>query len=326
MNQGLGRKLAIFVALTCLSGLSLADSARPLRLAAGDQASGSLALATVLGEAITRPGSETLCRAKPACQEPQLLVLPQVSGSAAAALAKLRSGGVDLALVPDVLAYAAYSGISTRRYVAMPQLRTLALVSPKPLFILIRGDASPAALSALAGWRIAMGPRGSDISDLSSSLLGAMGLPQSQYNAVSSSLMDSPAALIRSGRADAVAFLATELGVAEQRALQAGEVKLLNFAKSELERAVQAYPFLPRKVVQTAAGNYATVLSGSVLAARADLPPVLVTGLLTRLWLTPRAGLSRDTATENLPAPLHSAAERFYNPTPNPTETSRAQP
>ncbi len=314
MNQRLGPKLAAIVALLCLCTFqAVAANDRYLRIASGDVASGLFAQANAVAQLVNNP-------------EAGVVAVAQLSSSGQAALAKLRSGGVDAAVVPDIAAHTAVGGDVARRGRPWPELRSLANLSSRALIIIIRGDQDVRSLANLQNWRIAVGPRSSDENNTITSLLAGLGLAPNFYRAVNADTNASPYDLIVRGQADAVVILANELMANERNGLLAGTLKLYSPGKYELERVGQIYPFTSRRVVDLASGgSYATVTSSSVLVARNDLPTAVVSDMLARLWLGAKAMADAKSAALHLPAPLHSAALNFYQEHKL-METDRAAP
>lgn len=332
MNQKFGFKLLTIVTLisALLAGsATAADETRYLRIAAGDVASGLFELAGVLASAISNPQEARACRQNAQNRQNECLTLiavAQTSASAQAALTKLRSGAADLAVVPDSIAYAAYTGASARRTSAWPQLRTLANLTVRPLLFFVRGEREANSIASLQRLRIAVGPRSSDISDNIVILLAALGLPPGAYTPVSTNANSSAYDLLRTNQADVAIMLTSELPAPERAALASGELRLVSPSKGELERVAAAYPFVSRRTLEAGTGlSYTTIGTGSVLVARADLAAPVVQALLQRLWIKPGQGpglsrmaggiaaqLDARQAAYNLPAPLHASAAAFY--------------
>lgn len=315
MNQYVGAKLAAIVALFCLFAFSAqAADERYLRITSGDVASGLFGLAGNVVNVVGNPRGYQPCQTQqPNCTEVGLIASAQVSPSAQAALSKLRNGVADVAIVPDSVAYAAYSGDAARRTRGWAQLRSLANLGIQPLIIFVRGDQEVLSMASLQGWRIAVGPRSSDINNSFTTLLGALGLTPNLYQQVYVDMNVSPYELITTGRADAVAVFTNTLAPAERNGLLSGALKIYGPGKLELERAVMAYPFIGRNVVDLGIGrNYTTLSSGSVLVARTDLPDAVVKTILARLLLKPQTGFNARQAALQLPVPLHSGAASFY--------------
>lgn len=301
-----------------------AANERYLRIASGDVTSGLFDLAGVVASAVTNPADARACRQDQNCGDVGLIAVAQTSASADAALAKLRAGTADAAVVPDSIAYAAYNGTGARRSPPWPELRALANLAVRPMIILVRGDIATTSLAALRGKRIATGPRGSDASDSVVALLGAMGLKATDYTSTNSDLDESAYTLISQKRADAVIVLADALAAPEREALARGDIKLLSPSKPEFERVSGAYPFAERRVFDPGTGqNYATICSGSVLVTRADMQQNVVATMLSRMWLRTNTDLDRiargagadldpGQAAKNLPTPLHTSAASFY--------------
>ena len=138
MNQKFGIKLLLSVTLisSLLLGAASAAETRYLRIAAGDVASGLFDLAGVVASAISTQQEARACRQnrqQNGCDTLPLVAVAQTSASAQAALTKLRTGVADLAVVPDSIAFTAYTGTSNRRTAAWPQLRALANLTVRPI-------------------------------------------------------------------------------------------------------------------------------------------------------------------------------------------------
>lgn len=331
-------RFSVIAILVLVLGLpALAASERYVQITAGDVTSGLFDLAGAVASAVSGPEGAHGCQTGQPCADMGLRAMAQTSVSATSALAKLRAGAVDAAVVPDTLAYATFNGSSDRRASAWPQLRSLANLAIRPMIVVVRGDSSANSLGALKGWHIATGPRNSDAQASIAAMLTAMGLPASLYRPVATPMDASALDLISTNKADAVILLAEDLPAPERAALADGRLRLVSPAKGEVERALKVYPFLGRRsITPTGIDTYATICIGSVLVARDDLPADVVKTMLTRLWLGDTSQTSRiargagallnpASAAFNLPAPLHTSAASFYQDNKM-TESSHASP
>lgn len=312
MNQGFGARLAAILVFGILATLP-ARAADPLylRIASGDVASGLFALAGSVAGAVSNPPTHHACVPGQSCGDLGLIAVAQTSASANAALLKLRSGGTDAVLIPATLAYTAYNGTDERLVTRWTGLRLLANLSVRPLLVIARADRPTPTLASLAGWRIAIGPRGSDASTNISILLTALGL--TRYQPVEADIDASAADLISSGRADAVVLLADTLAAPELAAIEAGSLRLVDASKGELERALLHRNYLSRQVVDPGTGeNYTTIASGNALLVRASMPEPVVLTILSRLWLKQDDVFNAGDAGVHASVPMHPSAENFY--------------
>lgn len=323
---------SLLIALLC--GFTLAsvwaDDARYVRLTAGDGTSAAPLLAGQMASRASGPGRLAGCRkASDLCRDIPLVLSPQPSRSGWSALSKLRAGAVDLALVPDLLAYTAFTGNNEHNLTGWTQLRTLALVASEPLLVFVRPDHGANTLASLAGLRVALGARQSDLAETSALILAAAGLGAGRYQPVFTATSENAAALIAQNQADAVLRRSAVLAAPEREALAEGRLRLLNFGKGELEQISLRLPFLSRQVIDLGLGpNYATLGGRLVLAVREDMPPSLALTLLTRLSEDTRPGpaprllaLAANSASR-LPLPLHKQAASFYQETSLPKESA----
>lgn len=295
-----------------------AAEGRYVRIAAGDIASGLFAeagqLATYLGQT-----NSPSCPPRSACGN--LSVTAQASASARAALLAVRAGVVEAALVPSEQAYDAFSGDDHRTW---QQLRTLARIEVEPLIVLTRPDLRYAGLASLSGQRVVTGARGTDSAGRVGTLLAALGLSSRDYRQISAEGLERMTAVVTSGNADALVVLGQELDAATLALLANGQLKLLVPGKAEVDHALMGNPYLQTTRIRLGGSNAVpTVATSTVLVVRADLPAVDVTALMAHLWpgegkelpllqLGTASGVSPAQAVQNLPVPLHSAAEAFY--------------
>lgn len=312
MNQMLRTGIAaILVFCILMTATALANTSRYLRIASGDVASGLFTLAGSVAGAISNPAGARSCTDSHNCNTIGLIAVAQTSSSANAALLKLRGGGVDAAVIPASLAYAAYTGSSQRLISPWNGMRLLANLSVRPILVVARADIKAQTLASINGWRIATGPRDSDASADAAMLLAALGV--TRYQNINNDLGLGAAEMITGNMADAVVLMTDELPAPERAAIAAGTLRLIDPGKGDLERATSQYPFLERRVIDPGTGeNYTTLGSGSVLLVRADLPAPVALTILTRLWSNPDDTFNRQDAGSRGPVPLHETAENFY--------------
>ncbi len=310
------------IILICLSFLltlpAPASEGHYVRIAAGDIASGFFAEAGQLATYLSQK-TGTSCTSHSTCNN--LIATAQASASARAALMALRAGAVEAALVPSEQTYDAFTGGDQRTW---QQLRTLARIEVQPLIVLTRPDLRSIGLASLSGQRVVTGARGTDSAERVANLLAAFGVSPRDYRPVSAEGLARMTAMITSGGADALVVLGQELDAATLALLANGQLKLLVPSKAEVDYALMGRPYLQTIRIRLGGSSAVlTVATSTVLIVRADLPAVDVTAVMAHLWpgegkelpllqLGTAPGVSPAQAVQNLPVPLHSAAEAFY--------------
>lgn len=312
-------KRYILLILLCFMSMpvAFASTERYVRIAAGDVASGLFDQAGQLAGELSHPNISR-CAGRDC---PNLIAAAQASASARAALANLRAGTVELALVPGEEAYNAFSGRNQRPW---PELRSLAQIETKPLLILTRPDQRFASLMALTGKRVVTGAHGTDNAARVRDLLASIGLSSRGYRELSAEGLENRLALVTSGAADAAVLLGDVLDAPTLALIAEGKVKLLVPTKAEIDRALIANPYLQNEHVRIGGGSLvSTVAASNVLVVRDDMPAVDVAVVMSHLWpsdtttlhpieLGPGVDVTPNSAIQNLPVPLHAGAEAFY--------------
>lgn len=244
-------------------------------------------------------------------------------------LAKLRAGEVQAAFVQGGVGTeaAAHDGDGTR---GVPLL-ALGSIAREPLWVFYREDRWPkrrpapdglAAIAAMKGWRIDIGPPGSGTGPLVRQLAAASGVPPELLR-TGKSTVDAVVDLVQ-GRVDAVAMVSSPEAPLVQYLLRTPGVALVDFAQAEAyaRRFAFLQPLvLPRGVVDLATDepprDVRLVAATAALVVRADLHPALMQLLLQAArdahggagWFHRAGDFPGDKVAE---FPLAPEAERFY--------------
>jgi uncharacterized protein len=235
-------------------------------------------------------------------------------------LHRLQAGEAELAFSVANLAYAAYGGLDAEFRPSADRLRTIAVLHPSSVHVLVRATSTARTLADLQG-RVAVGPEGSGLT--AKMLIREFARPTGVVLDETLGLSEAPEALA-SGQVDAAVIVAADPAEVVQRATATG-ARLIPLATGDIRRLRTHYPFL--RPGEIPAGTYggesqpvATMLVDVLLVTRAGLDEGLVRRLTSALFdvLPDLAGrftylrlmdMQRAPAT---PIPLHPGAALFY--------------
>jgi len=235
-------------------------------------------------------------------------------------LERLQAGDAELAFSVANVVYAAYGGLDAQFRPSASNLRTIAVLYPSSVHVLVPATSAARSFSQLRG-RVAVGPAGS----------GFTGRMLIQQFATSGrlvldqvvSLGEAPEALA-SGEVDAAVIVAADPVDVVARATANG-ARLLPIAEQDIQRLRTDYPFLRPGAIP--AGIYAgqpepvaTLLVDVLLVTRAGLEDDLVGRLTKALFEVlpdlagqfPYLGLMNMQRAPATPIPLHPGAALFY--------------
>jgi hypothetical protein len=235
-------------------------------------------------------------------------------------LHRLQAGDAELAFAVANIAYAAYGGLDAEYRPSANNLRTIAVLHPSSVHILVPASSDARTVSDLRG-RVAVGSRGSGFT--AKLLMQQFARPGRVILDETLPLSEASAALAR-GQVDAVVIVAADPVDVVARATANG-ARLIPIAERDIQRLRTDYPFLRPGAI--AAGLYAgeakpvsTLLVDVLLVARAGLNDELVRRLTSALFdiLPVLAGRFPYLASMNMqrapaaPIPLHPGAALFY--------------
>jgi len=238
----------------------------------------------------------------------------------AANLQRLQAGEAELAFSVANIAYAAYGGLDAEFRPSANNLRTMAVLHPSSVHILVPGTSDARTVTDLQG-RVAVGPPGSGFT--AKMLMQQFARPDRLVLDETLALSDAPEALA-GGTVDAAIIVAADPVDVVARATAKG-ARLIPISARDIQRLRTDYPFLRPGAI--AAGMYAgerepvpTLLVDVLLVTRADLDDELVRRLTSALFdlLPDLAGRFPYLALMNMqrapaaPIPLHPGAALFY--------------
>lgn len=243
-------------------------------------------------------------------------------------LEKLRRGEVQAAFVQGGVGTEAAAADGDDRGAPLLALGSVAL---EPLWVFYREDRWPrkqpppdglAAIAAMKGWRIDIGPPGSGTGPLVRQLAAASGLPPELLR-TGKSTVDAVVDLVQ-GRVDALAMVSSPEAPLVQYLLRTPGVALVDFAQAEAyaRRFAFLQPLvLPRGVVDLATDepprDVGLVAATAALVVRADLHPALMQ-LLLQAARDAHGGAGWFHRAGDFPGPkvaewpLAAEAERFH--------------
>ena len=235
-------------------------------------------------------------------------------------LQRLQAGDAELAFSVANIAYAAYGGLDAEFRPSANNLRTMAVLHPSSVHILVPGTSSARTITDLHG-RVAVGPPGSGFT--AKMLMQQFVRPDNLVLDETLPLSDAPEALA-SGTITAVVIVAADPVEVVARATAKG-ARLIPIAAQDIQRLRTDYPFLRPGTI--AAGIYAgeaqpvsTLLVDVLLVTRADLDDELVRRLTSALFdilpdlaaQFPYLALMNMQRAPATPIPLHPGAALFY--------------
>ena len=264
-----------------------------------------------LGEALAAAYARTL---------PDLRFEAVTTAGTATNLHRLQAGDAELAFSVANIAYAAYGGLDAEFRPSANNLRTIAVLHPSSVHILVPSTSDARTVSDLRG-RVAVGPAGSGFT--AKMLMQQFARPDHFILDETLPLSDTPEALARR-QVDAAVIVAADPVDVVARATAKG-ARLIPIAARDIQRLRADYPFLRPGAI--AAGMYvgeaepiSTLLVDVLLVTRADLDEPLVRRLTGALFdsLPELAGRFPYLALMNMqrapatPIPLHPGAALFY--------------
>jgi TRAP transporter TAXI family solute receptor len=231
-------RLVLFLsAFVSVSAQAWGQDARSFVVAGGPVGGSYYRLAGQVCEAVAQ---------SPASENWRCLVLPP--GGSGENLALLADGGADFAIVQSDWLYRAQSEFGGEdRPDAAP--RSVVALEGRAITVLIGPESGIASLEDLQGKRLSFGPTGSPLAFGGEILLAALGWePEDLGEIVPLDLADLPAALC-DGRIDAFVLPLVHPDPMVDGALKACALRLLEVRGEEIEKALQAWPFLSRLTI-----------------------------------------------------------------------------
>jgi len=237
----------------------------------------------------------------------------------------LREGKVSLALAQGDVALQAYEGKGNfTSEGAYPALRALGSLYPEPVHVLVRADRGIAAMSDLAGKRVAIGVKGSASRTTALRVLRAHNLGDGDIKALELALGDALVGL-RKGEVDALIQIIGVPADSVRDALDEIPLRLIPLSPNAITGLVGAkagyFPFtIPAGAYATQRQEVRTVATAAVLLVGSDLSDTEVSAITRFVFEKGRDFAARGSAQGTqvsaasarlgLPVPMNAAASK----------------
>jgi len=276
---------------------------------------------------LSHPPGVDRCEAAPVCGPAGLIISARTSEGAVANVLAVNAGRADSGLAQgDVVDEAVNGGGAFRKPGKQAAIRVIADLFPEDVHLLVATRARIASVADLKGKRVSLGAPSSGTSVTVRAILKAYNIPESRMKARHDT-SDVDAQLLQQGQLDAFFFVGGRPVDLVQDLISHGVARLVPIDGKGRERLVKAVPTLAPDVIP--AGTYRgtpavqTVSVRALWIVNAQVSDTLVYGLTRALFhpanrdalntgMRSTAMIRLDTATLDLPAPLHPGAARFY--------------
>ena len=316
--------LALVVGLGTTPGLAQRIS---FVIAAGPTGGTYFPIAQAIAGIVSHPSGVDRCEAKGACGPEGMIASVQTSEGSVENVTDVNSGRVDSGLAQADVVKAAVKGEGVfRKSGPLKHLAVIAALFPEEVHVVAAKDAHIATIAQLRGKRVSLGDENSGSAMTAEAVLHAWRIPLSrvQVHRMSS---DVAADALQKGKIDAFFFVGgAPVGLVADL-IQRGRAVLVPIDGAGRKRLIAEDPALSADVI--AASTYANAPATQTVSTRAlwvvndSAQAGIVYGVVRALFNPanrtrldqshPSAKLIRiESATSNLPAPLHPGAARFF--------------
>ncbi|MBE3132446.1 MAG: TAXI family TRAP transporter solute-binding subunit [Acidobacteria bacterium] len=247
------------------------------------------------------------------------------SGASVANINMLATDEVQMAFVQNDIAFYAYNGVEMFKDKQQANVRAVATLYNETIQVVTLASTRVKSLADLKGKRVAVCAAGSGAEVNARQVLEAAGLTYKDISPQYLSFAEAANGL-RDGNTD-VAFLTAGAPTAAVRDVAAQkDVVIIPVPKNIADKLIAKYPFyvrvkIPKDTYSKQTADVDTVTVKSILVASASLDETVVYNAtkaiftnLDRLIQAHAQGrnITRATALEGLPIPVHPGAERFF--------------
>ena len=276
---------------------------------------------------ISHPPGVDRCERAPVCGPSGLIISARTSDGAVANVLGVNAGLAESGLAQgDVVSQAVAGKGVFQKTGKLSKLRVIAALFPEDVHLIVARNAAIASVGDLKGKRVSLGADGSGTSVTVRAILAAYNIPEWRLKARHDAV-DVDAQLLQQGQIDAF-FMVGGTPVALVDDLVArGVAKLVPIDGKGRDRLIKQVPGMARDVIPR--GTYRgspdveTVSVRALWIVNAQVPDTLVYGIVKALFSPDNraalnaghraaAAIRLDSATLDLPAPLHPGAARFY--------------
>ncbi|HEX4302650.1 MAG TPA: TAXI family TRAP transporter solute-binding subunit [Rhizomicrobium sp.] len=276
---------------------------------------------------ISHPPGVDRCETADVCGPSGLIMTARTSDGAVANVLAVNSGAAESGLAQgDVVAQAVAGQGAFKKSGKLTALRVIGDLFAEDVHLIVARSAKIAHVADLKGKRVSLGADTSGTSVTVHAILAAYGLSERRLKARHDAV-DVDAQLLRQGQIDAFFIVGGRPVALVQDLVARGVARIVPIDGPGRDKLIKAVPSLSPDTIP--AGSYPntpaiqTVSVRALWIVNANQPEALVYGI-TRALFSPdnRAALSeghraagtisRQTATLDLPAPLHPGAARYY--------------
>ena len=323
--------LAFLLALTAIPAApatrSEAQEARYLRFAAGPVGGTSFPVASQIANLLSSPPGLPECGRGGTCGVPGVIVVTQATAGSLESADLVGRGQVDVALIHDSVARWAVSGTGPfRAKPPVPKLRTIANLYAEEVHIAVRWESLVTSVPELRGRNIGVSEIGSMGYESALIVLDAYGIGPRDITLTPLPL-DRAAERLRDGAVDALFALGGQPIDAVARLGRLADIRLVPINGPERGRLMLDHPLTDFATIK--AGAYPgteltpTIAFDAQLMVSADMPEDLAYAIARALWHPASRAIldgghpaarqiQLGRALDNLGAPLHPGAERYY--------------
>lgn len=279
---------------------------------------------------LSHPPGVDRCEAAPVCGPSGLIMTARTSEGAVANVLAVNAGRADSGLAQaDVVGDAMAGRGAFAKAGKQGDVRVIADLFPEDVHLIVARDAKIASVADLKGKRVSLGAETSGTSVTARAILAAYNIPvwrlKAQHNAV-----DVDALLLQKGQLDAFFLVGGRPVALVSDLVERGVARLVPIDGKGRDKLVKTLPVLTPDVIPAntyrATPAVQTVSVRALWIVNAKAPDNLVYGITRALFdrgnslalqdgIHNAAWIRLDNAAQNLPAPLHPGALRFYKET-----------
>jgi TRAP transporter TAXI family solute receptor len=320
-----GVLLLVVVALTGFGTVNSWAQRISFAIATGPSSGTYFPVGETIAGLVSHPPGVDRCDRVSVCGPEGLIATAQTSPGSYDNVLAVNTGRVDSALAQSDVVAEAVHGSGPFGGKKQAHIRVIAALFPEEIHLIARTKSRIASVADLRGKRVCIGADGSGTVVTARMVLAAYGTRRMR---ISTDSADAAAQKLEAGKIDAFFFVGGAPVPLVQALISSGNAVLIPIDGPARDRLIaQGIGLSADAIPASAYGNNESVQTLSIqsLWIVNDAEPADVVYALTRALFDRanrsllRAGphstglISLDRATQNLPAPLHPGAGRFYN-------------
>jgi len=250
----------------------------------------------------------------------------QSTGASVANINMLKDSKVELAMVQNDTAYYAFKGTEMFKDKQVANVRGMATLYNETIQIIVMADSSIKTIQDLKGKKVAVGSIGSGTEANARQILETYGITYNDLKPQYLSFGEAASGL-KDGNVDVAFVTAGAPTAAIQDIAFQNKVRLISIEADKADALIKKYPFYAKQLVP--ANTYpgqttelATVAVKAMLVVPENLDVDTVYKMTKAIYAnTDRLkaahklgeGITKASALEGMPIPLHPGAEKFFN-------------